>query len=110
MEMLKTEDKARSFQHIPRDLGNVNVLKNIMLDRYYCIISTTMYSPKCTKSMALYFVAIQSTFGWTFSLIFVFQVMNGSAVIKYSGLEVPHLCIYNTSIALLIHGFVLVET
>ena len=27
-EVLKTEAKGRSFQHLPRDLGNVNALKN----------------------------------------------------------------------------------
>ena len=35
-EVLKTEAKDRSFQHLPRDLANVNALKN-MFDRYYCI-------------------------------------------------------------------------
>ena len=35
-EVLKTEAEGRGFQHLPRDLANVNALKN-MSDRYYCI-------------------------------------------------------------------------
>ena len=38
-EMLKTEDVGRGFQHLPRDLVNVNVLEK-MFDRCYCINST----------------------------------------------------------------------
>ena len=36
MEVLKTEAGGLGFQHLPRDLANVNALKN-MFDRYYCI-------------------------------------------------------------------------
>ena len=38
-EELKTEAEGRGFQHLPRDLANVNALKieKIMFDRYYCI-------------------------------------------------------------------------
>ena len=32
----ETEAEGRSFQHLPRDLANVNALKT-MFDRYYCI-------------------------------------------------------------------------
>ena len=35
-EVLKSEAEGRGFQHLPRDLANVNALKN-MFDRYYCI-------------------------------------------------------------------------
>ena len=35
-EVLKTEAEGRGFQHLPRDLANVNALKN---HRYYCIKS-----------------------------------------------------------------------
>ena len=35
-EVLKTEAEGRGFQHLPRDLANVNALKN-KFDRYYCI-------------------------------------------------------------------------
>ena len=35
-EVLKTEAEGRGFQHLPRDLANVNALKT-MFDRYYCI-------------------------------------------------------------------------
>ena len=35
-EVLKTEAGGRGFQHLPRDLANVNALKT-MFDRYYCI-------------------------------------------------------------------------
>ena len=35
-KMLKTEAKGRGFQHLPRDLADVNALKT-MFDRYYCI-------------------------------------------------------------------------
>ena len=35
-KMLKTEAEGRGFQHLPRDLANVNALKT-MFDRYYCI-------------------------------------------------------------------------
>ena len=35
-EVLKTEAESRGFQHLPRDLANVNALKT-MFDRYYCI-------------------------------------------------------------------------
>ena len=34
--MLKTEAGGRDFQHLPRELANVNALKK-MFDRYYCI-------------------------------------------------------------------------
>ena len=37
--MLKTEAVGRGFQHLPRDLANVNVLEK-MFDRCYCINST----------------------------------------------------------------------
>ena len=36
-EVLKTEAEGRGFQHLPRDLANVNALKKNMFDRYYCI-------------------------------------------------------------------------
>ena len=36
-EVLKTEAGGRGFQHLPRDLANVNVLKKNMFDRYYYI-------------------------------------------------------------------------
>ena len=36
-EVLKTEAGGRGFQHLPRDLANVNTLKNYV--RYYCIKS-----------------------------------------------------------------------
>ena len=36
-EMLKTEAEGRGFQHLPRDLANVNALKKNMFDCYYCI-------------------------------------------------------------------------
>ena len=36
-EVLKTEAGGRGFQHLPRDLANVNALKKNMFDRYYCI-------------------------------------------------------------------------
>ena len=36
-EVLKTEDGGRGFQHLPRDLVNINALKKTMFDRYYCI-------------------------------------------------------------------------
>ena len=37
-EVLKTEAEGRGFQHLPRDLVNVNALKNHdLFDRYYCI-------------------------------------------------------------------------
>ena len=35
-EVLKTEAGGRGFQHLQRDLANVNALKT-MFDRYYCI-------------------------------------------------------------------------
>ena len=35
-EVLKTEAKGRGFQHLPKDLANVNALKNHVLS-YYCI-------------------------------------------------------------------------
>ena len=35
-EVLKTDAEGHGFQHLPRDLANVNDLKN-MFDRYYCI-------------------------------------------------------------------------
>ena len=35
-ELLKTEAGGRGFQHLPRDLANVNAL-NTMFDHYYCI-------------------------------------------------------------------------
>ena len=35
-EVFKTEAGGRGFQHLPRDLANVNALKT-MFDRYYCI-------------------------------------------------------------------------
>ena len=35
-DVLKTEAEGRGFQHLPRDLANVNALKT-MFDRYYCI-------------------------------------------------------------------------
>ena len=35
-EVLKTKAEGRGFQHLPRDLANVNALKT-MFDRYYCI-------------------------------------------------------------------------
>ena len=35
-EVLKTEAGGRGLQHLPRDLANVNALKN-NFDRYYCI-------------------------------------------------------------------------
>ena len=35
-EVLKTEAEGRGFQHLPRDLANVNAMKT-MFDRYYCI-------------------------------------------------------------------------
>ena len=34
--MLKTEAEGCNFQHLPRNLANVNAVKN-MFDRYYCI-------------------------------------------------------------------------
>ena len=46
------EGKAQGFQHL-RDLAKVNGFKNT--DRYY-YINSTIYSPKYTKGMALYFV------------------------------------------------------
>ena len=37
-KVLKTKAEGRGFQHLPRDLANVNVLeKKNMFDRYYCI-------------------------------------------------------------------------
>ena len=45
-EVLKTEAEGRGFQHLPRDLANVNVLET-MFDRCYCIIS-----PKCSVTLA----------------------------------------------------------
>ena len=36
-EVLKTEAGGRSFQHLLRDLANVNTLQNHVFDRYYCI-------------------------------------------------------------------------
>ena len=35
-EVLKTKAEGRGFQHLPRDLANVNVLKNNVRS-YYCI-------------------------------------------------------------------------
>ena len=35
-EVLKTEAEGRRFQHLPRDLANVNALKTLF-ERYYCI-------------------------------------------------------------------------
>ena len=35
-EVLKTEAEGHGFQHLPRDLANVNALKN-HFGRYYCI-------------------------------------------------------------------------
>ena len=35
-ELLKTEAKGHGFQHLPRNLANVNALKT-MFNRYYCI-------------------------------------------------------------------------
>ena len=40
-EMLKTKAEGRGFQHLPRDLANVNALKT-MFDRYYCIKTETI--------------------------------------------------------------------
>ena len=40
-EMLKTEAEGRGFQHLPRDLANVNALENNV-----CINSTTMLKKK----------------------------------------------------------------
>ena len=34
-DVLKTEAEGSGFQHLPRDLANVNALKNHV--RYYCI-------------------------------------------------------------------------
>ena len=34
-EVLKTEAEGRGFQHLPRDLENINAKR--MFDRYYCI-------------------------------------------------------------------------
>ena len=51
--MLKTEGKALSFQHLPRDLANINALKN-MLHKFNDIhVFNYIY-----KKVALYFAAI----------------------------------------------------
>ena len=53
-----------------------------MFDSYYCL-NSMIYSHKFTKSMALYFGAVLwSTHGWTFSLIFMFQVYDIHRSIK----------------------------
>ena len=38
-EVLKTEAEGHGFQHLPKDLANVNALKN-MFNRYYYIKKT----------------------------------------------------------------------
>ena len=53
---MKTEAEGRGFQHLPRDLANVNVLET-MFDRCYCIISTKC-SVTFAKNVALYFVNV----------------------------------------------------
>ena len=54
-EMLKTEAEGRTFQHLPRDLANVNASKNhvrswrmlmhskTMFDHYYCIKTENIF-------------------------------------------------------------------
>ena len=38
-EVLKTAPGGRGFQHLPRDLANVNAFKKNMFGRQYCIKS-----------------------------------------------------------------------
>ena len=74
--------------HLPRDLANFNALKKTMSNRYYCI-NSTIYSPKCTESMALYFVTIsQSKDGREFSLTrakpYIGRINRSAIIVKYS--------------------------
>ena len=43
-EVLKTVAEGRGFQHLPRDLANVNALKKNMFDRYYCKKKLTTFA------------------------------------------------------------------
>ena len=42
--MLKTEAEGRGFQHLPRDLANVNVWKN-MFDPYITLSEADLMQP-----------------------------------------------------------------
>ena len=88
-EMLQNEGKGSTW-------GMLMHLK-AMFGHYYCI-KTMIYSPKLTKNVSQYFITISlSTDSWTFSLVFVFHdqtiymSVNGSAVVKCSGLEPVYL-------------------
>ena len=55
---MKIEGEAKDFQHIPRDLANVNAVINMFDPNYY--INPTKYSPK----FAIFFFTVsQSTQG-----------------------------------------------
>ena len=74
-EVLKTEGKARGFQHLPRDLGmlmnrafnisqgTLQMLMNgkIMFDRYYCINSKKTHR-KLRKCLCTLFFSLTTIF------------------------------------------------
>ena len=82
--------KARLIWVNPRELTNINALKNNVWSLLLHKFNSIQYSPNFIKHILLYFVPISLSIGcWTFSIIFVFQCKatykSESAVIKYSG-------------------------
>ena len=53
-EVLKTEAEGRGFQHLPRDLANVNALKNHVWSLYYRNLSVEPHSGTCSYSANIF--------------------------------------------------------